>query len=96
MDKSPRRSVQVAQERAAIRGQEQRRTMVDSAIAAFRPQMENLIGSVTDNASTMRGTASSLFDSSQQTSERAADTRSGCSLVLAPIQRRYFSRIDRL
>jgi methyl-accepting chemotaxis protein len=64
--------LQVAQERAAIRGQEQRRTVVDSAIAAFRPQMENLIGSVTDNASTMRGTASSLFDSSQQTSQRAA------------------------
>ena len=55
--------LQVAQERAAIRDQEQRRTVVDSAIATFRPQMENLIGSVTGNASTMRGTASSLFDS---------------------------------
>ena len=64
--------LQVEQERAAIRGQEQRRAVVDSAIAAFRPQMENLIGSVSGNASAMRGTASSLFDSSQQTSQRAA------------------------
>ena len=65
--------LQVAQERAAIRDQEQRRAMVDAAIAAFRPQMENLIGSVSGSASAMRGTASSLFGSSQQTSERAAN-----------------------
>lgn len=64
--------LQVEEERAAIRDQEQRRAVVDSAIAAFRPQMENLIGSVSGNASAMRGTASSLFDSSQRTSERAA------------------------
>ncbi len=64
---------QVERERAAIRSQEQRRAVVDSAIAEFRPQMENLIGSVSGNASAMRGTASSLFASSQQTSQRAAD-----------------------
>ena len=64
--------LQAAQERAAIRDQEQRRAVVDFAIATFRPQVENLIGSVSGNASAMRGTASSLFDSSQQTSERAA------------------------
>jgi PAS domain S-box-containing protein len=62
---------QVERERAAIRDQEQSRAVVDSAIATFRPQMENLIGSVSDNASAMRGTASSLFASSQQTSQRA-------------------------
>ena len=63
--------LQVAQERAAIRDQEQRRALVDSAIAAFRPQMEDLIGSVSGKASAMRGTASSLFAASQQTSHRA-------------------------
>jgi methyl-accepting chemotaxis protein len=64
--------LQVEQERAAIRDQERRRAVVDSAIAAFRPQMENLIGSVSGNASAMRDTASALFDSSQQTSHSAA------------------------
>ena len=64
--------LQAAQERAALHDQEQRRTLVDSAIAAFRPQMENLIGSVSGSAGAMRDTASSLFDSSQQTSQRAA------------------------
>ncbi len=64
---------QIDHERATIRDQEQRRAVVDSAIATFRPQMENLVGSVSDNAGAMRGTASSLFASSQQTSQRAAD-----------------------
>jgi methyl-accepting chemotaxis protein len=64
--------LQVAQERAATRDQEQRRALVDSAIAAFRPRMENISGSVSGNTSAMRGAASSLFNSSQQTSERAA------------------------
>ena len=35
------------------------------------PADGSLIGSVSGHASAMRGTASSLFDSSQQTSERA-------------------------
>ena len=64
--------LQAAQERAALRDQEQRRVLVDSAIAAFRPQMEDLIGSVSGKASAMRGTASSLFAASEQTSQRAA------------------------
>jgi len=64
--------LQVTQERTALRDQEQRRALVDAAIAAFRPQMETLIGSVSGSAGAMRNTASSLFDSSQQTSQRAA------------------------
>jgi methyl-accepting chemotaxis protein len=64
--------LQATQERAALRDQEQRRALVDAAIAAFRPQMENLIGSVSGSAGAMHNTASSLFDSSQQTSQRAA------------------------
>jgi methyl-accepting chemotaxis protein len=63
--------LQVAQERAAARDQERRRALVDGAIAAFRPQMESLIESVSGHASAMRGTASSLFDCSQRTSEHA-------------------------
>jgi PAS domain S-box-containing protein len=62
---------QAEQERAAVLGQESRRTVVDAAIAAFRPQMESLLSSVSGSASAMRSTATSLFGTSQQTSQRA-------------------------
>jgi PAS domain S-box-containing protein len=62
---------QAEQERAAIRGQESRRTVIDAAIAAFRPQVESLLSSVSNSASAMRSTANSLFGTSHQTSQRA-------------------------
>jgi methyl-accepting chemotaxis protein len=62
---------QVEQERATIRDQEQRRAIVDSAIATFRPQVESLLSSVSKNASAMRTTATTLFGTSQKTSQRA-------------------------
>src|SRR5579872_5625250 len=55
------------QERATIRDQEQRRTIVDDAIGSFRPLAERLLTSVSNNATTMRSTASTLFGSSEQT-----------------------------
>jgi PAS domain S-box-containing protein len=58
-------------ERAAVRDQEQRRAVVDSAIAAFRPQVEDLLSSVSGSASAMRTTATSLLGTSQQTWQRA-------------------------
>jgi PAS domain S-box-containing protein len=58
-------------ERASIRDQENRRTVVDAAIAAFRPEVESLFSSVSGSASAMRTTATSLFGTSQQTSQRA-------------------------
>ena len=57
-------------ERAAIRDQEQRRAVIDAAIASFRPQVEKLLSSVSDSASAMRSTAVALFGSSDQTSQR--------------------------
>ncbi|MGA2567165.1 MAG: PAS-domain containing protein [Pseudolabrys sp.] len=60
-----------AQERAAINDQEQRRAAIDAAIAAFRPQAEELLSSVSDSATAMRATASALLGSSDQTSQRA-------------------------
>jgi len=60
-----------AQERAAISDQEQRRAAIDAAIAAFRPQAEQLLSSVSDSAAAMRATASALLGSSDQTSQRA-------------------------
>ena len=59
------------QERAAIHDQEQRRAVVDAAIASFRPQVEKLLSSVSDSATAMHSTASALLGSSDQTSQRA-------------------------
>jgi len=58
-------------ERAAIRDQEQRRAIIDAAIASFRPQVEKLLSSVSDSATAMRSTADALLGSSDQTSQRA-------------------------
>ncbi len=62
---------QAEQERAAIRDTEQRRAAIDAAIAAFRPLVEKLLSSVSGSATAMRATASKLFGSSDQTSQRA-------------------------
>lgn len=59
------------QERAAIRDQQERRAIIDTAISAFRPVAENLLSSVGDSAAEMRTTASALFGSSEQTKQRA-------------------------
>jgi len=59
------------EERAAIRGQEERRTIIDTAIASFRPAVESLLSSVSGSASAMRSTAGALFGFSDQTSQRA-------------------------
>jgi methyl-accepting chemotaxis protein len=59
------------QERGASQGQDQRRAATDAAIAAFRPQVETLLSSVSDSATAMRATASTLLGSSDQTSQRA-------------------------
>ena len=59
------------EERSAIRDQERRRSIIDTAIGAFRPQVEALLTSVSDSASAMRSTAGILFGSSDQTTQRA-------------------------
>jgi NO-binding membrane sensor protein with MHYT domain/methyl-accepting chemotaxis protein len=63
---------EVDRERAAIRSEQQRRALIDSAIAEFRPQAAGLIGSVRESVSAMRDTAHALLGNSHQTSERAA------------------------
>jgi PAS domain-containing protein len=59
------------EERAAAREQEHRRANIDTSIAAFRPQVEKLLASVAGSATAMRSTATTLFGSSEQTSQRA-------------------------
>jgi methyl-accepting chemotaxis protein len=58
-------------ERAAIRSEEQHRSLIDAAIQGFRSSVETLLGSVSASASAMRRTADSLFGSSNQTAARA-------------------------
>jgi methyl-accepting chemotaxis protein len=62
---------QAEQERAAAQEQENRRTAVDTSIASFRPQVENLLSSVGESAAAMRTTAGTLLHSSDQTTRRA-------------------------
>jgi hypothetical protein len=59
------------EERAAIHDQDRRRRVVDTAIAAFRPLAERLLGGVSECAVAMRTTATALFGSSDETSRRA-------------------------
>jgi methyl-accepting chemotaxis protein len=62
---------QAEQQRAAMQLQDERRTVIENAISAFRPKAENLLQSVSNSADEMRATASSLFGASGQTSQRA-------------------------
>jgi len=57
--------------RDQLASEQQRRRVVDSAIAAFRGRVENVLKTVKDSTSAMKSTARELFSSSQQTSERA-------------------------
>jgi methyl-accepting chemotaxis protein len=58
-------------QRADLAANEHRRLQTDSAIAHFNTRVENLLRSVRDSAGTMKTTASALFASSDQTSQRA-------------------------
>ena len=59
------------QERDTLAAQEQRRMMIDAAIAAFRQRVEAMLKLVGDNAGKMRAIATVLFSASRQTSQRA-------------------------
>ncbi|MGH6726020.1 MAG: PAS-domain containing protein [Pseudolabrys sp.] len=59
-------------ERAAMHEQEQRRSIIERAIAAFRQRVEEHLRTVTDGAMAMRSTATTLLASSGETSQRAA------------------------
>ncbi len=51
------------EERAAINAEAQRRSVIDSAIQAFRSSVETVLGPVAGSGSVMRTTADSLFGS---------------------------------
>ena len=58
-------------ERALMQEQQQRRAMVDEAIAAFRRRVEEHLRTVSDGAMAMRSTATTLLANSGQTSQSA-------------------------
>ena len=62
---------QAEQQRATMQLQEERRAVIDNAIASFRRRAENLLQKVSNSAGQMRTTAASLFDASGHTSQRA-------------------------
>ena len=58
-------------ERDRLASQEQRRAMIEAAIAGFRARAEAMLRTVSDGAAAMRATAATLFQSSHRTSQRA-------------------------
>lgn len=59
------------QQRTLMQHQEERRTLVENAIATFRSRAEKLLQTVAGRADEMRGTATSLSNVFGQTSKRA-------------------------
>jgi methyl-accepting chemotaxis protein len=58
-------------DRAVMHEQQQRRTRIDEAIAAFRRRVEEHLRTVADGAMAMRSTATTLFENSGETSTSA-------------------------
>jgi methyl-accepting chemotaxis protein len=59
------------QQRAAMQMQDERRASVENAISSFRTRVENVLRTVGESANAMKGTASTLFASSEQTFTQA-------------------------
>ena len=60
-------------QRESLAAGETRHVSIDSAIASFRKQVEELLGTVSNGTTAMKSTASSLLGSSDQTTQRAED-----------------------
>jgi methyl-accepting chemotaxis protein len=58
-------------ERATHAAQEERRTILESAISSFRERIDSVLKTVNESASAVRATATEIFGSSDQTSQRA-------------------------
>ena len=62
---------QAVEQQAVMQQQEERRAIIEDAISAFRKRAESLLQTVGDCAGKMRSTATSLFNASGHTSQRA-------------------------
>jgi methyl-accepting chemotaxis protein/PAS domain-containing protein len=56
-----------------LTAKETRRASIDTAISSFRERVEGVLKTVSESASAMKATASALFGSSEQTSQRAGE-----------------------
>ena len=77
---------QSEQQRVAFAEQEQRRAVVDSAIAAFRERIENLLQSVSNSASAMNLSASALLSTSSKSAQRADSALQSCNESSANVE----------
>jgi len=59
-------------QRIAMKGQEERRAVVETALASFRERVESVLAIVTGGVGAMRDTANALFRSSELTSQHAS------------------------
>jgi methyl-accepting chemotaxis protein len=63
--------LQLEKQRDSLAQQESRRSRIDSAISSFRDRIETLLKIVGDSTGSMKATASTLFNSSNRTSQQA-------------------------
>ncbi len=73
-------------ERASLQAQQQRRSLVEQAIAAFRRRVEDLLHTVADGAKAMRATATTLLANSGQTSKGAESAVSASNEASTNVQ----------
>jgi len=73
------------QERIAIQSEQERRELIDAAIAGFRPHAANLLDSVNKSVGAMRANAQTLLGTSRQTSERAGGAVSAFQTASASV-----------
>jgi methyl-accepting chemotaxis protein len=59
-------------QRLAMKGQEERRAVVETALASFRERVDSVLAVVTGGVGAMRDTANALFRSSELTSQHAS------------------------
>jgi methyl-accepting chemotaxis protein len=74
------------QERALMQEQQQRRGVIEEAIAAFRRRVEDHLRTVTEGAMAMRSTATTLFANSGQTSKSAEGAVSASNEASANVE----------
>ena len=83
-DITERRSAE--RERASMQEQQERRSVIERAIAAFRQRVEEHLRTVTDGAMAMRSTAATLLTSSGQTAQRAESAVSASNEASTNVQ----------
>jgi methyl-accepting chemotaxis protein len=63
---------QIEKQRDEMLAHESRRSAIENAISSFRERVEQVLGTVSNNADTMKSTAAALLDSSDRTTHHAA------------------------